>query len=102
MKDSDKSKKQLIEELTEARGRVSDLEKSISRRLQGDSSSQHNELLFSMSFESADIGIAMTGKNKEFLIVNNAFCRMFSYTSRQFLEKTFEDVMHPDDRPERA
>src|SRR6266550_1300856 len=48
-------------------------------------------------FENAAVGIAQTHPSGRFLRVNEKFCRIVGYAREELLQKTFQDITHPDD-----
>jgi PAS domain S-box-containing protein len=47
-------------------------------------------------FENAAVGIAQTHPSGHFLRVNEKFCSIVGYTREELLQKTFQDITHPD------
>ena len=56
-----------------------------------------NEERFRSTFEQAAVGIAHVAPNGEFLRINDRFCEIVGYTRDEMLERTFQDITHPDD-----
>jgi diguanylate cyclase (GGDEF)-like protein/PAS domain S-box-containing protein len=54
--------------------------------------------LFETAFSHAPIGMALVGLNGRWLKVNRAICRMTGWSPEELLERTFQDLTHPDDR----
>lgn len=52
---------------------------------------------FRMALMGAAHGIALVGIDGRWLQVNEALCRMLSYTKAEFAEITFQDITHPED-----
>jgi two-component system, sensor histidine kinase and response regulator len=48
-------------------------------------------------FENAAVGIAQTHPSGRFLRLNEKFCSIVGYSREELLQKTFQDVTHPDD-----
>jgi len=48
-------------------------------------------------FENAAVGIAQTHPSGRFLRLNEKFCSIVGYTREELLQKTFQDITHPDD-----
>lgn len=57
-----------------------------------------SELRFRHAFDSAGIGMALTGLDGRFLQANAALCRMLGYSSQELSQRSFIDVTHPDDQ----
>jgi diguanylate cyclase len=53
--------------------------------------------LFETAFSYAPIGMALVGLNGRWLRVNRAFCRMTGWSQQELLERTFQELSHPDD-----
>ena len=53
--------------------------------------------LFDSLFDQEATGIAVTTLAGRFLRVNRALCRMIGYSAEELLQKTFQDITHPDD-----
>jgi diguanylate cyclase (GGDEF)-like protein/PAS domain S-box-containing protein len=53
--------------------------------------------LFETAFSYAPIGMALVGLNGRWLKVNRAICRMTGWSEEELLERTFDDLAHPDD-----
>lgn len=43
------------------------------------------------------LGLAFVGKNGEWLKVNSTLCDIVEYNETELLERTFQDITHPDD-----
>ena len=59
--------------------------------------SRQSEELFRGSFDDAAIGMALVGIDGRLLRVNRALCEIVGYSEEDLLEKTFQDITHPDD-----
>ncbi|MBI4828839.1 MAG: PAS domain S-box protein, partial [Nitrospinae bacterium] len=57
-----------------------------------------SEERFRVSFHHAPIGMALVSRERKFLQVNPAFCRMLGYEESELLSRTFTDITHPDDQ----
>lgn len=66
-----------------------------SRRDQEDLS--RSEERFRATFDQAAVGIAHVGLGGEWLRVNQKLCDIVGYTREELLERTFQDITHPDD-----
>lgn len=58
---------------------------------------RENEEYFRATFEQAAVGICHCGMNGEFLKINQKFCDIVGYSEAELLERTFADLIHPDD-----
>ncbi len=52
---------------------------------------------FRGAFENAAIGMALVAPDGRWLRVNRAVCEIVGYTEQEMLERTFQDITHPDD-----
>lgn len=53
--------------------------------------------LFQNAFEFAAIGMALVSPEGKWLQVNRAICEITGYSEAELLERTFQDITHPDD-----
>ena len=53
--------------------------------------------LFQSAFEFAAIGMALVSPEGKWLRVNRSVCKITGYTETELLERTFQDITHPDD-----
>lgn len=58
---------------------------------------QLSESRFRGAFENSAIGIALLGLSRQWLMVNKAFCQMLEYTEQELLQKSVNEITHPDD-----
>lgn len=58
---------------------------------------QRSEERFRLSFEFAGIGKALVGLDGRFLRVNDVLCDIVGYPRDELIEKTFQQITHPDD-----
>lgn len=58
---------------------------------------RESEQRFRATFNSAAVGIAHVGTNGRWLLVNQKLCDIVGYTQSELLERTFQDITHPDD-----
>jgi two-component system sensor histidine kinase/response regulator len=56
-----------------------------------------SEARFRNTFDEAPIGIALVGPNGRFLEVNRVLCEIVGYSEAELLERTFQDITHPED-----
>ena len=56
------------------------------------------EALFESLFEQTSVGIALGSPEGRFLRVNEALCRMLGYDAGELIERSFQDITHPDDQ----
>ena len=53
--------------------------------------------LFKSAFEFAAIGMALVSPEGKWLQVNRSVCKITGYSEAELLERTFQDITHPDD-----
>src|SRR5581483_3170692 len=53
--------------------------------------------LFETAFSHAPIGMALVGLDGRWLKVNEAVCSMLEWPEDELLQRTFQDITHPDD-----
>jgi two-component system, sporulation sensor kinase A len=53
--------------------------------------------LFRSAFDYASIGMALVSPDGTWLEVNDSVCRITGYSREELLQKTFQDITHPDD-----
>ncbi|HEU4324029.1 MAG TPA: PAS domain S-box protein [Roseiflexaceae bacterium] len=56
-----------------------------------------SEERFRRTFEQAAVGMAHVGLDGRWQWVNRHLCEILGYTYEQLLERTFQDITHPDD-----
>ena len=55
------------------------------------------DALFQSAFEFAAIGMALVSPEGKWLRVNRSVCKITGYSEAELLERTFQDITHPDD-----
>ena len=58
---------------------------------------KENEERFRATFEQAAVGIAHVALDGRWLRVNQKLCDIVGYSKEELLQKTFQDITHPDD-----
>jgi PAS domain-containing protein len=99
MKDRDKTKKQLINELIEMRRRIAELEISEIERKRAEEALKRSEEKYRILAENAMDGIyIITPEGFEY--VNPAFEKIFGFKAKEVCNKNFNffDLIHPEDR----
>jgi PAS domain S-box-containing protein len=76
-----------IEQLT-AEGRA---------RMQAEQALHESEQRFRSTFEQAAVGLAHVSRSGEWLRVNQRLCEIIGYSRAELLDRSFQDITHPDD-----
>jgi PAS domain S-box-containing protein len=58
---------------------------------------RNSEQRFRATFNQAAVGIAQVEMNGQWRLVNQKLCDITGYTREELLERTFQDITHPDD-----
>ncbi len=58
---------------------------------------EQSEARFRETFDEAPIGVALVGPNGRWLEVNRALCEIVGYSEAELLQRTFQEITHPDD-----
>ena len=66
-------------------------------RMAVERSLRESEQQFREAFDYASIGMALVGLDGRWLKVNRALVRLLGYSEEELLERTFQDLTHPDD-----
>jgi PAS domain S-box-containing protein len=69
----------------------------ITDRKQIEEALQESENRFRSIFEQAAVGLAYTGLDSQYQMVNQKLCEITGYTREELLFLGFEDISHPDD-----
>lgn len=69
----------------------------ISKRKETEKRLKLAQKAFEANFTNGAIGMAIIGKNGEWLQVNDRICNMLDYSSEELRQKTFQEITHPDD-----
>lgn len=69
----------------------------ITERKQREDALRESEDRFRSMFDAAAIGMALVNIDGQFIKVNQALCRMVGYSADELLEKSFQNITHPDD-----
>jgi len=72
----------------------------ITERKQAEVALHESEERFRGTFEQAAVGIAHVNLEGRWLQVNQKLCDIVGYTQKELLERTFQDITHPDDLEE--
>ncbi len=87
MNDQEKTKEQLISDLTALRQRVAALE----------AADREGERRFRKYFEQELIGMAAVRLDSSWLDFNDRLCEILGYSREELLQKKWSDLSHPDD-----
>jgi two-component system, cell cycle sensor histidine kinase and response regulator CckA len=96
MKDANKTKQQLIVELTEARQQIAEMQVIISTHTQAQEEKLMSEQRYLQLIEQAGDGIFLLDKDQRFIIVNSKGCEMLGYTKDEMRNLTILDT-YPDE-----
>jgi protein-histidine pros-kinase len=66
-------------------------------RMQAEQALQESEQRFRSTFEQAAVGLAHVGQSGRWLRVNHRLCEIVGYSRAGLLNRTFQDITHPDD-----
>nr|CAA9441441.1 MAG: Sensor histidine kinase [uncultured Rubrobacteraceae bacterium] len=69
----------------------------ITERKRAEEALRESEQRFKSSFEDASIGMALVSIEGRWLQVNQSLCEIVGYSEEELLNKTFQDITHPDD-----
>ena len=73
------------------------LQNEIAERQRAEESLRQTEDRFRNAFDHAPIGMALVSPEGRWLQVNHALCEITGYSEPELLERTFQDITHPDD-----
>jgi PAS domain S-box-containing protein len=74
--------------------------RDITERKRVEKALQDSEAKYRSLIETAGAGVATTDLRGEFVLVNEALCRMIGYSQEELLGRNFADFLHPDDKNE--
>jgi PAS domain S-box-containing protein len=69
----------------------------VTDRKRAEQALRESEERFRGTFENAAVGIAHTHPSGRFLRVNEKFCTVVGYPREELLQRTYQDITHPDD-----
>ncbi|CAA9447837.1 MAG: diguanylate cyclase/phosphodiesterase (GGDEF & EAL domains) with PAS/PAC sensor(s) [uncultured Rubrobacteraceae bacterium] len=71
--------------------------RDVTGRKQAERALRESERRFRSSFENAAVGMALVGTDGRWLRVNRSLCEIVGYAEGELLEKSFQDITHPED-----
>ena len=77
--------------------RVGILFNDVTEQREAEEAVRESEARFRGTFENAAVGIAHVGLDGQWLRVNDRLSEIVGYTRDELLERTFQDITHPDD-----
>ncbi|MDX1531334.1 MAG: PAS domain S-box protein, partial [Rhodothermales bacterium] len=81
----------------EPRGRFAVVFKDVTEQRRAEVELRQSEARFRATFETAAVGIAHVGTDGRWILVNDRLCDIVGYAREELLQKTFQDITHPDD-----
>jgi len=72
--------------------------RDITQRKRAEAERLENHQRLRSTYEHAFTGIAEVSPDGRFLRVNEQLCRITGYSREELMDRTFEDITHPDDR----
>jgi PAS domain S-box-containing protein len=97
MKDSDKTKEQLIQELGLLRQQLAEAEALRADHRRAEETLERSEAKFRDLVERTSAGIAATDLEGRVTFVNEALCKMIGYSQEELIGSPFARFLHPDD-----
>src|SRR5215216_5448810 len=89
--------KQRLERLVPAVQRALREAEERTKRKRAEEAFRESEERFRATFEQAAVGISHNSLDGRWLRVNQRLCDIVGYSREELLEKTFQDITHPDD-----
>lgn len=71
--------------------------RDISERKQAETALREAEQRFRATFDQAPVGIAHTGLDGRWLLVNQRLCDIYGRSREELMQLRFQDITHPDD-----
>lgn len=71
--------------------------RDLSERLATEARLRDSEAMYRETFEHTAVGIAHVAPDGSWLRVNDRLCEIVGYSREELLQKTFQDITHPDD-----
>ena len=71
--------------------------RDLTERKRAEEALRESEKRFRATFDQAAVGVAQVAPDGRWLRVNQRLCQITGYTEEELLEKTFQDITHPDE-----
>ncbi len=78
-------------------GEIVSVSNDVTKRKKDEEKIKNSEARFRATFDQAAVGVAHTTPDGRFVRINQKFCDIVGYTRKEMLERTFQDITHPDD-----
>jgi PAS domain S-box-containing protein len=69
----------------------------LSEQKEAEAALRESEERFRKVFEEGPLGLAIVGRDLQYIKVNSAFCQMVGYAEAELVQKTFVDITYQDD-----
>ena len=73
------------------------VQKDVTERVRHEEELRESEKRFRMTFEAAGVGMAHVAPDGRWLRINGKLAEITGYRREELLERTFQDITHPDD-----
>ncbi len=84
----------IVKDNTDVKRKITDLQFA---RQKTEIKLEESEARFASTIEQAAVGIALVTLDGRWLQVNNKICQIVGYSRHELLQKTFQEITHPDD-----
>jgi len=98
MKDKEKTKEQLVDELGKLRQKIAKLEASETELRKTREAYIKSEVKYRSLIEKSGAGISTTNIKGEFIYVNKALCKTIGYSKEELIGKSFAHFLHPEEK----
>ena len=96
MKLENKTKQEIIDELTQSRRRIAELESAESERKQSEESLKESEAKYRVYVDNSPNGIFITDSSGRFIDVNVASFKLLGYSRDEILDMSIPDALAPE------
>ena len=97
MKDKNKTKNQLIDEVAKLRKRIAKLEESKTERKKAEEALRESEERYREMVEKAGIGILIDDENGNVKYANKKAAELYGYSLEEMNDQSIKSLVHPDD-----